>query len=169
MSESVLFRRFSAVLSAVDRVSMVFVTVCMAVLTTVLLLQVFFRYALNDSIDWGWDVPRVCFIWMVLLSIPLGIRNNAHVGIDLLVDLFSDLGRRAAVTINAVFMLLLSLVLAYYAVMLTGDTWDQLMPNIPLPVGVFYAALVFSQIHAAMHLVRIIITGQAHSADWSEA
>src|SRR3546814_1623691 len=94
MSESVLFRRFSAVLSAVDRVSMAVVTVCMAVLTTVLLLQVFFRYVLNDSIDWGWDVPRVCFIWMVLLSIPLGIRNNAHVGIDLLADLFSDLGRR---------------------------------------------------------------------------
>jgi len=168
MSESALFRRFSAVLSAVDRVSMFVVTVCMAVLTSVLLLQVFFRYALNESLDWGWDVPRVCFIWMVLLSIPLGIRNNAHVGIDLLVDLFSDLGKRVAVTINAAFMLVLSLVLAYYAVQLMGDTWDQLMPNIPLPVGVFYAALAISQLHAAMHLVRILVTGQAHAADWSE-
>jgi len=84
------------------------------------------------------------------------------------VDRLGEGGRRAAVTINALFMLLLSAALAYYGVQLTRDTWDQSMPNIALSVGVFYAALAVGQVHACMHLVRILITGRAHTADWSE-
>ncbi|ANN78064.1 TRAP transporter small permease [Bordetella flabilis] len=169
MSDSPLFKRYCTVLSCMDRASTFIVIVAMAVLTAVLLLQVFFRYVLNDSIAWGYDVPRLCFIWMVLLAIPLGIRTNAHVGIDLLVDRFSDRSRLWATKVNAIVMLLFSLVLTYYAVVLMRQTWDQLMPNIPLPVGVFYLALGFSQIHTAMHLLRALITGEAQAAEWSEA
>ena len=67
----------------------------MAVLTIVVVLQVFYRYVLNDSLRWGWDIPRLCFIWVILLSIPLGIRYNAHVGIDIVVQRFGPAMRRA--------------------------------------------------------------------------
>src|SRR5690606_2850108 len=120
----------------------------------VLLLQVVYRYFLNDSLVWGWDVPRVCFIWAVMFAIPLGIRYNAHVGIELVIDRFSESAKRVAAMFNALLILILSGTIAYYAAILTGDTWDQLMPGIPLSVGVFYVSLVIGQIHTCMHVGR---------------
>lgn len=141
----------------------------MAIMATVLLLQVFYRYVLNDSLVWGWDIPRVCFIWAVMFAIPLGIRYNAHVGIELVIDRFSGAAKRLVISLNALLILILSGTIAYYAALLTHDTWDQLMPGIPLSVGVFYASLVIGQIHTCLHVGRILITGQPSSEHWSES
>ncbi len=169
MTKKTLFGWYDTVLHVLDRFASAMVTITMAVMSIVLLLQVFYRYVLNDSLVWGWDIPRVCFIWAVMFAIPLGIRYNAHVGIELVVDRFSESAKRIAVSFNALLILILSGTIAYYAALLTRDTWDQLMPGIPLSVGVFYASLVIGQIHTCLHVGRILITGQPSTEHWSES
>ncbi|MER1967579.1 TRAP transporter small permease [Castellaniella sp. GW247-6E4] len=169
MTKSSFLSHYDAILRILDRAASWIVTASMAVMSTVLLLQVFFRYVINDSLAWGWDVPRVCFIWSVMFAIPLGIRYNAHVGIELLVDRFGDRAKRFVVSLNALLILILSGVIAYYAALLTGDTWDQLMPGIPLSVGVFYASLMIGQAHTCLHVGRILVTGNLPNEHWSES
>ena len=161
-------QRYQRVLDAVDRVVSWVIIVAMAVLTIVVVLQVFYRYVLNDSLRWGWDIPRLCFIWVILLSIPLGIRYNAHVGIDIVVQRFGPALQRGVLIFNAFFMLLLSAAAAYYAVMLSRDTWDQMMPGINLSVGLFYVGLAVGQIHTCMHIARILMTGEPTTDHLSE-
>ena len=159
---------YQKILDAMDRgVSWVIIG-AMATLTFVVVLQVFFRYVLNDSLRWGWDIPRLCFIWVILLSIPLGIRYNAHVGIDMVVQHFSPMAKRAVLVFNAFFMLVLSLTAAWYGAVLAQNTWDQNMPGIRLSVGLFYVGLAVGQIHTVMHLVRLIITREAPTEHLSE-
>jgi TRAP-type C4-dicarboxylate transport system permease small subunit len=167
MSEMSLqpFQRF---LDRVDRVVSWIIIAAMGTLTVVVVLQVFYRYVLNDSLRWGWDVPRLCFIWVILLSIPLGIRYNAHVGIDIVVERFGPALKRAVLMFNAFFMMILSLAAAYYAIHLAHDTWDQDMPGIALPVGLFYVGLVIGQVHTCLHIARIMMTGQLSSDHLSE-
>lgn len=169
MKKNAALTHYDAVLGVLDRIASWVVTASMAVMTVVLIIQVFFRYVMNDSLVWGWDVPRVCFIWTVLFAIPLGIRFNAHVGIDLIVDRLDERVKRFIVSLNALLILILSATIAYYAALLTADTWDQLMPGIPLSVGVFYASLVAGQIHVGLHVLRILITGRLPSEHWSES
>src|SRR5687768_12114672 len=118
---SFFLKRYDAVLGIIDRAVSWVIIIAMAVLTFVVVLQVFFRYVLNDSLIWGWDVPRLCFIWVVLLSIPLGIRYNAHVGIDLVFNLFPDRTQRFVRIVNALFMLLLAVVAGYWGAVLAFD------------------------------------------------
>lgn len=168
MTKHSFLNRYDAVLNVLDRIASVVVVASTAVMTIVLLIQVFFRYVMNDSLTWGWDVPRVCFIWAVMFAIPLGIRYNAHVGIDLVVDRFSERAKRFTLSLNALLILILSGTIAYYAALLTGSTWDQLMPGIPLSVGVFYVSLVIGQIHTCLHVGRILITGELCDEHLSE-
>ena len=167
MSSSFL-KRYDAVLGVIDRAVSWVIIIAMAVLTFVVVLQVFFRYVLNDSLIWGWDVPRLCFIWVVLLSIPLGIRYNAHVGIDLVFNLFPDRTQRFVRIVNALFMLLLAVVAGYWGVVLAFGTWDQMMPGLQLSVGLFYVALFVGQFHTCLHVLRIILTGETSSEFLSE-
>jgi TRAP-type C4-dicarboxylate transport system permease small subunit len=57
-------------------------------------------------------------------------------------------------------MLILFGVVAYYAAQLTAKTWDQMMPGLNLPVGIFYLSLSVGQIHCCLHVARILITGE---------
>lgn len=161
-------QRYQTLLDGVDRVVSWIIIGAMATLTFVVVLQVFFRYVLNDSLRWGWDIPRLCFIWVILLSIPLGIRYNAHVGIDILVQRFGPGARRATLLFNAAFMMVLSLAAAYYGAVLAYDTWDQNMPGLALSVGLFYVGLVIGQVHTCMHIARILMTGQTTTEHLSE-
>jgi TRAP-type C4-dicarboxylate transport system permease small subunit len=164
-----LLRRFDAVLNAIDSAVSFVVIVSMAVLTTVICVQVFFRYVLNDSLDWGWDVPRLCFIWVVLLSIPLGLKHSVHVGIDLIVEHLSFATRRLIHRVNAVLMTGLMIIVAYYAVQLAERTWDQMMPGIALSVGLFYVAMIISAAHSILHLIRLAWTGIPPVSQLSES
>lgn len=165
---SLFLKRYDRLLSVLDKAVSRVVIVSMAVMTVVLLLQVFYRYVLNESLAWGWDVPRLCFIAVVLLSIPLGIRYNAHVGIDIVYERFGPRTKRAVRIFNAVFMLILSAVVTYYAGHLAVDTWDQMMPGIQLSVGLFYIALAVGQFHTCLHIFRIIYTGEMSNEHWAE-
>jgi TRAP-type transport system small permease protein len=157
---SSFIRGYDRLLAALDKVIALVVTVAMGALSSVLVLQVFYRYVLNNSLEWGNDVPRLSFIMVVLLSIPLAFRFNAHVGMDFDLTKIKFLSRAALNRFNAVFMLILFAVVAYYAAQLTNQTWDQMMPGLNVSVGLFYLSLTVGQIHSCLHVGRILITGE---------
>jgi TRAP-type transport system small permease protein len=150
---------YDRALAAVDTVSSWIVMAAMAVLTVVVTVQVFFRYVLNASLDWGWDVPRLCFIVAILLAIPLALGRNLHVGIDLVIERIDARWRRPIYRLNAVLMTGLMAIVAYYAVVLGRATWDQRMPGLDVSVGYFYVALFVSSVHSVLHLLRWIHRG----------
>ncbi|MEQ8349739.1 MAG: TRAP transporter small permease [Sneathiellaceae bacterium] len=152
----------------IDRLVSWAVIASMAVMTTIVCVQIFFRYVLNDSLSWGWDVPRFTFIWVVLLSIPLGLKLNAHVGIDILVDRFPAAAQRWVRRVNAVFMMILCALAAWYGAQLGIQTADQMMPGIALSVSLFYIALVVSQVHCLFHLLPVLVTGELPAGSLGE-
>lgn len=145
---------FDRALLALDTVSSWIVMAAMTVLTVVVTVQVFFRYVLNESLDWGWDVPRLCFIVALLLAIPLALARNLHVGVDLLVEVIGVRWRRLIYRFNAALMAALMLMVAYYAVVLGHATWDQRLPGLDVSVGFFYVALFIAAVHSVLHLIR---------------
>lgn len=158
---------YDAVLDTIDGVISFVVTAMMALLTIVLIVQVFFRYVLNDSLSWAGDVARLSFISLVLLSIPLVFRFNAHVALDFVVPL-GPAGTRMRNRLNALLMLILCGFAAVYAAELVKDTWDQLMPTMPLSVGLFYVSLCIGQIHCCLHVGRILLTGEPSTKVFNE-
>ena len=151
---------YDRALGAVDTVSSWVVMAAMAILTVVVTVQVFFRYVLNASLDWGWDVPRVCFIVALLLAIPLALGRNLHVGVELLIENIDVRWRRPIYRFNALLMAALMLIVAYYAVVLGRATWDQRMPGLEVSVGYFYVALFTAAVHSVLHLLRWIQRGE---------
>src|SRR5471030_2796358 len=75
---------YSRALDAIDRASRWVIVGASAAMITVVTVQVLLRYAFNSSIDWSDEVSRLLFVWCMFLAIPLGIREGAHVGIELL-------------------------------------------------------------------------------------
>jgi TRAP-type transport system small permease protein len=158
---------YDSMLDVIDRVVSVVVTVMMAILAVVLIIQVFFRYVLNDSLSWAGDVARLSFISLVLLSIPLVFRFNAHVALDFVIPL-GPRGTRMRNRLNAVLMMILCGFAAVFAAELAKNTWDQMMPTMPVSVGMFYVSLFISQVHCCLHVGRLLLTGEPSTKVFNE-
>jgi len=130
-----------------------------AVMVAVVSAQVALRYGLNRSIDWADEVGRLAFVWSIFLAIPLGVRNGAHIGIDIVADKLPaglrTVLRRAAAAVSAVMML----AIAWAALGVAREQWDELMATVDWSVGWFIVPVGIGALLSALHLVRIVFVG----------
>ena len=57
--------------------------IALALMVVIMLLQVFFRYALNNALPWPDEAARFCMLWMTGLMAPLALRHGGFVAIDM--------------------------------------------------------------------------------------
>ena len=49
-----------------------------AVMTAVIILQVFFRYVLKGSLPWSEELSRYLMIWVTFVGASIGVKRGAH-------------------------------------------------------------------------------------------
>jgi TRAP-type transport system small permease protein len=146
-------------LQAGDRALTAVLLVAVAVMVTVVASQVALRYGLNRSFDWADEIGRLAFVWSIFLAIPLGVRDGAHIGIDLVVDKLPVLGqsllRRAGAAAGAALML----AICWAAVRTCIEQWDELMSTVDISVAWFIVPVAVGALFSAFHLLHIVIAG----------
>lgn len=101
-------------LSIADKV-LVFI---LGLIVVIMFLQVFFRYALNNSLTWTEEITRFLFIWLVFLGTVINIRDRWNIGVDLLASLLPESYTRPLLMFDQL------LVLAFLIFLVTsGFTW----------------------------------------------
>jgi TRAP-type transport system small permease protein len=106
-----------------------------------LLVQVFFRYALNAPLPWTDEAAIFCFAWTTLLLASIGVRERTHVRFTFVVDLLPP---RVAAILDLVMM---ALIAAFGAIFITTGrelvdlVWGNLSPAVHYPVQYLYIAI----------------------------
>ncbi|TVM31848.1 TRAP transporter small permease [Oceanidesulfovibrio marinus] len=59
-------------------------------------MQVFFRYALNDSLFWSEELGRLILVWLTFLGASVAYKRGAHIGVDALFNALPSSGKRLA-------------------------------------------------------------------------
>ena len=83
-----------------------------ALMVLAILIQVFFRYVLNNALPWPDEAARFCMLWMMGLMAPSAFRQGGFVAIDMLIMMMP---KTLAACVN-LFLLLISLVVLIVAV-----------------------------------------------------
>ena len=151
---------FGRGLRIMDTLSRHLLITVMAILVTLVVTQVFCRYVLAESIDAAYEISRLCFVWVIFLAIPHGLRSGAHVGIDIFINLAPRPVRQAAFRITSAIGAALMALVAVQAVQVAHTSWDQLLPTVSASYGLFYVAVVISAVHCCLHFVRLASLGE---------
>lgn len=150
------------VLVVLDRAVTAALLVAVSVMVGVVSTQVALRYGFNRSIDWADEVSRLAFVWSIFLAIPLGVRQGAHIGIDIVVakmpTALQQVLRRGAAVLSAAMMTLIAWASAGVAV----EQWDELMSTLDWSVGWFIVPVGIGTALSALHLARIAAFGPPH-------
>ena len=147
---------YEAGLAHLDRAARWLIIACSAAMIIVVTVQVLLRYALNTSIDWSDEVSRLLFVWCMFLAIPLGLREGAHVGVELLVQFLPTAPRRALARLCSLIAIVLMAVVTWFTITVSIDTWDELMPTLPISANWFLVPVAASSLHSLLHLLALM-------------
>lgn len=159
------FAALKRLIEAVDATTYWAIVAVMGLMATIVSLQVFWRYVLGSSIDSADELSRLFFIWAIFLAIPHGVKHGVHVGIDLFVMLMPLSLREGLFRAMAAFSTLLMLTVMLGAWAATVDSWQEMMPTLPVTSSTYYIAVLVCGGHAFLHLALLAWGG---SRTWQE-
>ncbi|WP_424971341.1 TRAP transporter small permease [Dinoroseobacter sp. S76] len=85
--------------------------ICVAAMVVAILIQVFYRYVLNNALPWPDEAARFAMLWMTGLMAPTAFRRGGFVAIDMVVRMLPQkVG--ALLSLFLLFVMLLVLVIS---------------------------------------------------------
>ncbi len=119
------------------------------------LLQVFFRYVLNESLFWAEEFVRGAMLWGVMLSSPLVAASRAHIRIEILELMLPQAGRRIVVLLNDILTLAFCVTLVWAGLEFVERTWFQNSPLLDVPKYTVYLAI---PVGATIEVIFMLLT-----------
>jgi TRAP-type C4-dicarboxylate transport system permease small subunit len=143
---------------AVARIVELALAALLAVMTALVVLQVFCRYILNSPLAWPEEAARLAMIWLAFLGASVALWRRRHIRIEGLVEsLPPALGLFVRRGIDSAVLLLLA-VLAVQSWNLVLATRRQLTAALQLPVSyAYYSAIFLGMVLMAVYQAMMIV------------
>jgi TRAP-type C4-dicarboxylate transport system permease small subunit len=122
------------------------------------LLQVFFRYVLNESLFWAEEVVRGALLWGIMVTTPLVAAARGHIRIEALEVVLPPAGRRVVNWAANVLTLAFTLTLLWAGIQFIDRTWMQQSPVLDVPKWTVYLAI---PVGAALEALFMLLTWNA--------
>ncbi|HEV7277781.1 MAG TPA: TRAP transporter small permease [Devosiaceae bacterium] len=130
------------VLSAMSTAALWLAGAGLVLMTIIVGWQVFTRYVLNWSNAWTEPAALLLMSWFIFLGAAVGIRENYHLGFDVLLYVVPRKAKLVLRAISDVVVVGFAIGMIVYGMELTVLGWNARMPSIGIPDGVKYLPLV---------------------------
>ena len=121
-----------------DNLEKMICTVTLALMSAIIVAQVFFRYVLNNSLSWSEELARYLFIWTIYIGISYGVKMDKHVAVDAVYSYMPKGVKKYYAMIAYALFLLFAVAIVYYGVTVVGMqiSSGQVSPAMGLPTTV---------------------------------
>lgn len=147
---------YSRSLDGLDQAARWAIITASAAMIVIVSGQVVLRYVFNSSLDWSDEISRLLFVWSMFLAIPLGIREGAHVGVELLTAHLPAVPRALMAKGCALLAAALMAVVVWQSVKVAWLTWDEMMQSLNVSANWFLVPVAVSAVHCFLHLVQLL-------------
>jgi TRAP-type C4-dicarboxylate transport system permease small subunit len=140
MSESL--KRTGAFLARVSALSLWLAGIGLVVMTVIVAWQVFCRYVLNDSPSWTEPGAVMLMSWFIFLGAAVGVRENYHLGFDVLLYVLPKSGKKWLRMISDLVAFAFGIGMVWYGSQLVSLTWNTTLPSLGISGAWDYIPLV---------------------------
>lgn len=140
----------------------------LVLMTVIVAWQVFCRYVLNDSPSWTEPGAVILMSWFIFLGAAVGVRENNHMGFDVLLYVLPSWGKKWLRMISDIVILGFGIGMIWYGAGLVLLTWNTTMPALGISGAWDYAPLVGGGVLIALFALERIVA-RAMNAPIDEA
>lgn len=128
---------FTRVGKVTDQIEETLIALFLGSMTLLTFANVVFRYVFNDNILWALELTVFLFAWMVLVGASYGVKKHFHIGVDVIINLAPERGRKMYALAAVALCLLFSILLFigswnYWFPFVTERAWYE-TDDIPMP------------------------------------
>ena len=139
----------------------------LALMSIIIVAQVFCRYVLNSSLSWSEELSRYLFVWLIYVGISYGVKLDKHICVDAVYSFAPKGIKKYYAIVGYVLFLLFAIAMVYYGVLVVGMqiTSGQVSPAMGLPMQYVYAAPVVGFTLTAIRMIQKIVQA-AKAEEW---
>ena len=119
--------------------------------------QVFFRYALNQSLFWSEELARYLLVWLTFLGATVAYRRKVHPGIDVLFARMAPAMQKASAVLTHVASMALFAVMILYGYQFAYFVRLQISPALYLPKWIILSIIPLSGVILMIHGVTFLL------------
>lgn len=138
----------------IDKIMRALNAAAMAVLTLLVIWQVFTRYILNNPSTWSEELAAYMFAWVTVFGAAYVFGKREHMNIPVIVERFSLTNQNnlqiLAEALNLIFALT---IMVYGGFEITKLTMGQMSSSLPLQMGYFYMCIPISGVFISLYSV----------------
>lgn len=129
-------------LSKVNTAALYIAGTGLVIMTAMVAWQVFCRYVLNDSPSWTEPGAVILMSWFIFLGAAVGVRENNHMGFDVLLYVLPPTGKKWLRMISDIVIFAFGIGMVWYGASLVGLTAATTMPSLGISGAWDYVPLV---------------------------
>jgi TRAP-type C4-dicarboxylate transport system permease small subunit len=163
----------SRVLSAISNWALYIAGIGLVAMSVIVLWQVFLRFVLNWSNAWTELGAILIMSWFIFLGAAVGVRENYHLGFDVLLYVLPDGSKKVLRTISDLVVLAFAIGMVVYGIVLIRLQWAEVLPGldisgswryVPLAAGGVLIAL-FALERMVLRLSGVDVDRDVHETD----
>ena len=156
---------FSKILDIIQVVFKWIMIAAMFIFTVVIIVSVFCRYVLANSLTWSEQVSRFLFVWMIMLGIPILYRTKLATNLDLVIEHFPPVLQAVTAIVMDLIVGAFAAYLGYGGLRYTIKAGANIFQGLNIPTGYIYASeiacggmlllcAIESAVYRVIHLVK---------------
>lgn len=123
-------------------------------LTVSVFLGVLTRFVLRIPLPWTEEVSRIAFVYCIFIGATLGIRDRAHINVDVFVALLSPTGQLVMKMVSNLLVAVFLFFVIWQGVDFVVQTGVQMTPVLLIPFRYLYVIIPAS---AAIMLAYLVL------------
>jgi TRAP-type C4-dicarboxylate transport system permease small subunit len=130
--------------------------------------NVVLRYGFNSGLVFSEELSRWAFVWMTFLGAIVGLKENSHLGTDMLVGRLGATGKKVCLALAETLMLYIVWLIFSGSLAHTRINWDVEAPVTGWSIAWLpIAGIVFAVSAALFHLLKLgkLATGRLDNDD----
>jgi TRAP-type C4-dicarboxylate transport system permease small subunit len=116
------------------------------------------RYLTTGSIPWAEEVARYCMVWIGYIGASLGLKRNAHLGVEALVMKLPTRVQPFFGYLRIGIILLFNVLIAYFTYQIIQSQIDteQISPALRIPIWFAYGAIPVGMILMSIRCIQAL-------------
>lgn len=133
-----------------SRLTNIILALCLATMSILIFGNVVLRYVFDSGITWSEEVSRFLFIWMTFLGAIVALKDNDHLGVDMLLQKLPLTGKRVVFIFSNLIVLIVLWLVLDGSWKLTLSSTSSTAPATGMPLSYIYGIGVVSSIGMAL-------------------
>ena len=116
------------------------------------------RYLTVMSLPWAEEVARYSMVWIAYIGASLGIKRNAHLGVEAALLLLPKGTRKYFDYLRYLIIILFNVLIAYYTFQIIQSqiSTEQVSPSLRIPMWFAYGAIPVGSVLMAWRCIQMM-------------